>query len=719
MWDSPIDSEHLLRHRIADSNHSRTPTEMTSYRTRKQLERMISEPPEHRSEPSVGGGQHGGRSVAAPGELDSSINSPSAESNRVQRLSPDDLFALKHIRSAGLAPDACSIAYAASRTDDSEHVAICIVHLTTGEKRELLYSGIAHAPCWSPDGSRIAFIGDGQLRIADAHSLDISEPLTPAGQTVEGRPSWSPDSTRIVVCLREHRVARGPRRLSDNVFRVDGIGFLDHFTQRIFVVGAADSSLHCLTDATEFCVQPQWSPCGRRILFLARNEVLPFETGSQRLKIASLDNGAITELLGANWYVEAARWVPSGERIVVSAAKDSILTVPTLGIWIIDAVTGHAEQRMAAAAAHVGFRLNHDMPSRELASTNGLVVAGDEVAFITMQKGGCAEIWRVALSGDPIVRPVIQGDRACVVLDANLNADVLLYAWTDLHRPFELAITSLLGTGEVQLTDLNDSVLRHWPVNVVEPFSFKSADGTMIDAWFMSMAGQRKPLPTVLFIHAGPFLCTGHAFRYDFHHLTSHGYGVLFANFRGSTGYGEGFMRAIADDWGARGYPDHMGAVDAAIELGYADPMRLGVWGPSHGGFATCWIVGHTNRFRAAVAEAASTNFTTLYYQTDAPQTYRRELGGRPHEIPDVYRSRSPITYAHRCTTPTLLLHGEDDLRCPIGEAEQFYRTLWDVGCPTELLRIPSCSHVGDSIGPLSARRAQNEALVSWFDRYL
>jgi dipeptidyl aminopeptidase/acylaminoacyl peptidase len=162
-----------------------------------------------------------------------------------------------------------------------------------------------------------------------------------------------------------------------------------------------------------------------------------------------------------------------------------------------------------------------------------------------------------------------------------------------------------------------------------------------------------------------------------------------------------------------------MGAIDAAIALGFVDPERIGVWGPSHGGFATCWIVGQTNRFKAAVAEAAFSDLATMYYSTDAPDVWVRDLGGRPDEVPDVYRAGSPMSYAHRCTTPTLLLHGEDDYRCPITEAEQFHRALHDVGCVTELVRIPGCSHLGDAIGPLHARRAQNEALVEWFERHL
>lgn len=504
----------------------------------------------------------------------------------------------------------------------------------------------------------------------------------------------------------------------DSVFRVDGLGFLDRMTQRIYAILVADGSMRSLTGEQEYCAQPEWSSCGKRILFLARRTVVPFAAGSQRLRVMDLDSGSVREPLEGNWYIEAARWIPGTHRIVVAGAKDSTLTIPALSLWAVDANDGSTELRTPNVLAHVGFRLNHDMPAREL-SSHYFAVADAKSAFVTMQNRGNVEIWHVALEGDIVLQPVIEGERACIALDANPKSNALLYAATDLRQPFELMMSSLDGRDQVHLTQLNDAVFARWPAITVEPFSFESEDGLIIDAWFLSSASRKGPMPTVLFIHAGPFMATGNAFRYDFHHLASHGFGVLFANFRGSIGYGEEFTRAISGDWGGRGYPDHIGAVDAAIARGYADPKRLGVWGPSHGGFATCWIVGHTQRFRAAVAEAASTNFETLYYLTDVPETYCRELGGRPHEIPEIYRARSPLTYAHRCVTPTQLVHGENDLRCPISEAEQFYRALKDAGCPTELVRIPECSHIGDSTGPLSARRAQNEALVSWFNRYL
>jgi dipeptidyl aminopeptidase/acylaminoacyl peptidase len=423
-------------------------------------------------------------------------------------------------------------------------------------------------------------------------------------------------------------------------------------------------------------------------------------------------------VLSERWYVTAACWLPGGERIAVAGARDSALTIPNASLWRVD-LHGEAEPRTPAMIGTIGGMIHHDMPVWELTGGNAIVVLDEETALVTVLHRGSLEVWRVALAGEIAVKRILKGERSCIVLDARADADALLYAVTTLHSPTELWQSTLFGKREKRLTRFNDEVLTDWPDIRIEQFAFTSGDELGIDAWFMAREDCSGPLPTILFIHGGPYAATGHAFRYDFHLLASHGFGVLFANFRGSAGYGEEFSRAIMGDWGGLGFPDHMGTVDAAIERGLADPKRLGVWGPSHGGFATYWIVGHTERFKAAVAEAGTTNLFTSYYLSDAPETRARDLGGRPHEIPEIYRARSPIAYAHLCKTPTLLLHGEDDLRCPIGEAEQFCRVLRDVGCTAELVRIPDCHHMGDSCGPLSARRAQNAALLRWFQEHL
>jgi dipeptidyl aminopeptidase/acylaminoacyl peptidase len=638
----------------------------------------------------------------------------------VALLGPADLFQLQFIRDARLSPDGCCVAYAVSRIDGEERVEIWVADIAAGGRcTKLPFVGKATAPRWSPDGRSIAFVGDGSLRLLTLSSFSVSEPLTPEHLSVQGAATWCPDGNRLAVSLLKHRVIDGPKLVTKNHFRADGFGFLDIFEQRLYEVEVASARLRCLTPAESCCSQPEWGPCGRRILFLANERAAPYALYSPRLLTVDAEDGEILEVLRSPWYVASACWLRDGEHIVIAAAHESALTVPTLSLWVVTAEGADARLRTPGLSANIGFRAHHDMPARDLTHGNIITVGDGETAYVTVQNRGSGEIYRVSLRGEISVERVLTGSRSCIVLDVHCTTDLLLYAVTELYSPTELWASTLTGSRERRLTSLNDRVLDYWPTFNVETFSFQSSDGLSVDCWYLAPPERASPLPTILFIHGGPYGAVGYAFCFDFHLLLAHGFGIVFANFRGSSGYGESFASAIMGDWGRSAYPDHVGTVDAAVRRGLADPARLGVWGASYGGFATCWIVSHTSRFKAAVAESACTNLTTLYYQTDLPEVFCYDLGGRPHELPDVYRACSPLTYAHRCVTPTLLIHGEDDLRCPISESEQFHRVLQDVGCPASMLRIPGSSHLGDSTGPLFARLAQNEALLSWFQRHL
>ena len=230
----------------------------------------------------------------------------------------------------------------------------------------------------------------------------------------------------------------------------------------------------------------------------------------------------------------------------------------------------------------------------------------------------------------------------------------------------------------------------------------------------------KPPYPTVLHIHGGPHAAYGHTFSFDFLTLAGAGYAVLFINHRGSTGYGNAFATATHADWGNLDYQDLMAGVDHAIELGITDPERLGCCGVSGGGNLSCWIVGQNHRFKAAVPENVVTNFTSLYGTSDVgPVFVMREMGGKPHEVPDVYARCSPITYAHNCVTPTLLIVAENDYRCPPEQAEQFYTVLKANDCVVEMVRFPDSSHGCSSAGSLPIRRMHNEVLLEWMNRYL
>jgi len=660
-------------------------------------------------------------------------------------LRPNDLFALAYVHEAKLAPDGRLVAYVVSRTDetaDRESFELILEELAIGwggvgsvadarsahgAGRTLAKLDRIDSPRWGPDGRHLAFVGSagGMSRIyvldVDAEAGD-ARALTPENLSVRGPLSWSPDGVTIAFTVARMPERGDFRRITSRLFQSEGQGIVEGLAIELHLLDTRTTEVRRLEVGKAHCLQPAFSPCGKRILFMCSSMLSAFSLAlnkGMRLCTLDLESGHIEELLDARWAMSAAAWSPCGERIVFAGAHDSDLTVPTLGLWVVDRDGANPQCRTAGAIGNVGLRVHHDMPTWEAVQNNIFVVPEASHAYSTVATHGCAEIWRIALDGDVECRSVLSGERSHLLMDVRTRTSQLLFGTTDLHSPWELYLANLEERETRKLTHLNDSVLSRWPKLNVEHLQFRSADSLPIEAWYLSRADRSGRKPTVMFIHGGPFLATGHAFRYDFHLLAANGYGVLFANFRGSAGYGEPFARSIMNDWGARGFPDHIAAVDCAIERGLADRERIGVWGASHGGFATCWIVTHSDRFRAAVAEASVTNFATLYYLSDAPHLFSYDLGGRPHEIPDVYRSRSPLTYASRCKTPTLMLHGDADIRCPMAEAEQFYRALHDVGCATELVQVPGMNHLGDSVGPLSARRAQNEALLNWFERYL
>jgi dipeptidyl aminopeptidase/acylaminoacyl peptidase len=222
-----------------------------------------------------------------------------------------------------------------------------------------------------------------------------------------------------------------------------------------------------------------------------------------------------------------------------------------------------------------------------------------------------------------------------------------------------------------------------------------------------------------LYIHGGPYGAFGSTYVIDFDLLVGVGYAVVFHNFRGSSGYGTQFRAKIAGQWGTAGSLDHHAALDAAVGAGIADPDRLGVCGLSHGGFATCWLLGTSERFRAGVAENQNVDRASSFGVGDGPEWIAEEFGRMPWQAPELYREQSPLTYAPRCSTPLLLIVGEEDYRCHATQSEQYYRVLKGNGTQTEMLRLPGSAHTGSIDGPLTSRIAQNEAMLDWFDRYL
>lgn len=233
-------------------------------------------------------------------------------------------------------------------------------------------------------------------------------------------------------------------------------------------------------------------------------------------------------------------------------------------------------------------------------------------------------------------------------------------------------------------------------------------------------SGRDESLPAILEIHGGPAYMYGHSFFFEFQLLAARGYAVVFSNPRGSAGYGRDFMHAILRDWGGNDYADVMAGLDAALARGGLDGERLGVAGGSYGGYMTNWIVGHTDRFKAAVTMRSVVNVAHFFGTSDTGWWLAvDEIGALPWEDLDKLMRHSPITYVANIHTPLLILHSDQDLRCPIGEGEQLFSALAYLGREVKLVRFEGQSHGLSRTGHPRSRLIRLREIAGWFEQYI
>lgn len=651
------------------------------------------------------------------------MNSPAS----LRPVEPADLFRLRFVTAGVLSPDGTHAAYVVSRVDageEKEYSAIWLLTLATGETRQLT-SGTAtdSGPCWSPDGQQLAFVSSRQEK-AQIYIIPIdggeARQLTHLKQGVGGKPVWSPDGQHIAftaVPAEEPRPADKPYRVNRYVYRFNELEYLDDVVQDIYVLPVGGGEARRVTHDRWMNGTPQWSPDGKSLLYLASMEPDAPRAFKPHACIVSLVDNSIRDLTGAWGDAYAVSWLPDGENLVLIGQPNGLPIGSKSDVWVLPASGGQPENRSAGLKFGVNGGLEPDMPMFSYLTTVPVSPDG-QTAYVAVQIGGTEQIYAVALSGAEQVTPLLTGDRSCMLQD--VSAGHILYIVSTMHVPTDLYVADLDGGGERRLTAINDELLAQLELPAVEHLLFPGVDGVEVEGWMLTPRRGYAPYPTVLLIHGGPHGAWGHVFHFDCLMLCGAGYAVLRVNHRASTGYGDEFSTAIKGDWGNLDYKDLMAGVDYVVEKGLADPDRLGVTGLSGGGNLSCWTVGQTDRFKAAVPQNPVTNFVSFYGVSDIGVWFSVEqLGGHPHEIPEVYAKCSPITYAHRCKTPTLLIQSEHDWRCPPEQSEQFYTVLKANGCVAEMLRLPNAAHAAAIAGAPVNRRAHNEALLGWMDRYV
>jgi dipeptidyl aminopeptidase/acylaminoacyl peptidase len=555
--------------------------------------------------------------------------------------------------------------------------------------------------------------GAGQLHVL---ALAGGEPmrLTDRPEDVRG-PAWSPDGTRLVFAARvpaplydeEDERRRPPHRFRRIQFKLDNEGWTGDRRSQLFVVQADGSARPIQLTTGDFeHAQPAWSPDGSRIVFVS-SRADDWDTRlSTDLYTIEASGGDPERLTTAEGVCEAPIWSSDGSRVGFRY---------TPGIWD-DPHHAQIAVVLAAGGAPQVLTAILDRNCNSYPPLRGPAWHSDDLVFAAEDHGD-THLMRVAADGSGAPEPLVAGRFDVTGWDAG-GGTIVHTADTPTHL-------AELFNGDRQLTSVGDAFTGGRELVEPEPFTARSADGTEVDAWIMRPIGvdPGRRYPTLLNIHGGPFTQYGNHFFDEFQVYAAAGYVVIYSNPRGSSGSTEEWGRAIRgpDGWGSVDYDDLMAVTDEALtRFDCCDPERLGVLGGSYGGFMTSWIVGHTDRFKAAISERSVNHLVSFFGSSDQGFTFKGYFGSFLWEDVDTYLRLSPATYAEQMKTPLLILHSEDDLRCPVEQAEQLFAVLRLMGKDVEFVRFPHGEgHELTRSGAPVHRVQRFETVLDWFSRKL
>ncbi|KLJ02552.1 acyl-peptide hydrolase [Luteimonas sp. FCS-9] len=646
-------------------------------------------------------------------------------------LQPRDLFDLEWADAPALSPDGRQVIYQRQGYDilrDRRLSRLWLLDVDSGRQVPLGEDAAGSNATWSPDGSRVAWIArngeraqimvrwkDGGRQVALGWLPQPPSDL-----------SWSPDGRRIAFTMAVEADTEPQIKLPskpegaewapqakyiDRVgYRADGAGYTRPGYRHVFVIPADGGTPRQVSRGDFSHRSPVWDRDGRSLYVVSNQspewEYQPRESEIYRLDLASGAVAALTDRRGPD---EQPVLSPDGRQLAYVGYDDERKGHQVTHLYLLDLQSG----RSRALTADFDYPVADPQWDR---NGRGLYFSYERegrghIAWIDAG-GGRMQTLTDDFGGTSIGRPYTGGA-------LSVAGDRVVYTRSSVDRPADLAVVQRGGRPRV-LTDLNGDVLDYKQLGQVEDFWFKSsADGLDVQAWLVKppqyREGQRYPL--LLEIHGGPFAAYGPSFAAETQLYASAGYAVLYVNPRGSTGYGQAFADHIHHNYPGRDYDDLMSAVDTAIAQGVADPDQLYVTGGSGGGTLTAWIVGHTDRFKAAVVAKPVIDWTSFVLTADMyPYFTQYWFPGPPWEAFDHYWKRSPLAYVGNVTTPTMLITGEDDLRTPIPQTEQFYQALKLRRVDTAMLRIPGASH------GIGARPTEtlNQVLgtLGWMERY-
>jgi dipeptidyl aminopeptidase/acylaminoacyl peptidase len=641
----------------------------------------------------------------------------------------DDLAKIKSVGDPQRSPDGKWVAYVVGAIDvekdkrDSDLWMVSwdgaqTLRLTSGPDSE-------SSPRWSPDGRYLAFLANrgteeekkkgSQIWLLDRMGGEAQK-LTEIDAGVSDY-SWSPDSKKFVFTKSDKDPADEPEKmegwkrktappivLDRYHFKQDREGYLKRFYTHVLVFDIATKKIDQITTGQFDDSSPVWSPDGAKIAFVStRGGLDPDRHQDSNIYVVDAKAGAEPKQLTTYTGSDGGRpaWSPDGQWIAYLQGDESkYLAYDINKLAIIPSAGGTPSLLTAALDRPVGGPIWWSTDGKTLTFT----VGDDRIEYIgrTTTAGGAVE-------------KLTTGRRTVSSMSLGADGNLTLLAGTTTETPEAYA----LEAGRLRkLTTVNDALFAQIQLATTEDFTSKSKDGTVVNGLIAKPASYTagRKYPTLLIIHGGPNGQDDHSFSFDNEYFTANGYVVLNINYRGSSGRGSVYQKAIYADWGNKEVMDLLGAIDQAVASGIADPDRLGIGGWSYGGILTDYTIASDTRFKAAVSGAGSALQSSLYGLDQYIVQWDIEVG-QPWKARDLYIKLSyPFWQADRIKTPTLFMGGEKDFNVPIAGGEQMYQALRSLGIDTQLVVYPGQFH---GLTTPSYQRDRFERYLAWFDKYL
>jgi len=660
------------------------------------------------------------------------------QSQAARSIALEDYYRVEGAATPAISPDGHWVVFSRSSIIEAEnqrHIELWISPSDGSAPAARLTSAAfnSSAPRWSPDGKLLAFRSNRKAQGAegDIWFLRIDRPGGEAFQIagVGGMPIFSPDNHWIAFLkktpppAKPHEQSAFEKQLEQRFkgrtydwmnVRFDQRGYLADIRDpaatppsELYIVAREGSAPKQLTHLGVDVTGAAWRPDSGALAVIADSHQRD-EYSYERADLWVVDlQGQIRRLTDDGFEYDSPAWSADG-RTLAFRRRQSLNQ-------IIQAWQNHGAAVDIYRMPAEGGEMKNLTPDFDLIPDSPTWHA--DVIYFSSAVGGDTHLFRMATNGGQPVQ-VTHGDRSFGGFSFSDAFDRMAYTAQDPVHPAEAFAAKVDAGAETKLSDFNVKLVTEVDLSQAERIHYPSQDGTQIEGWIMLPRVGKAPYPLILNIHGGPHGAYGSHFDFEFQWLAANGYAVLYANPRGSTGYGEKFLWGTWGGWGKLDYQDVMAGVDYALAHYSIDPKRLGVTGYSYGGFLTDWVITQTNRFAAAVTGAGISNWMSDYGTADIPRTKESEFYGAPwnQEASERMRSLSPITYAANVKTPALFLHGESDMRVPIEEAEQMYTALKKHHVAAKFIRYPGNYH-GNWPAWDMVHRYYNEAL--WFRQYL